>query len=51
MDINLVALLAISGIFGVWRLYDYRRSQFRQGLLRERVTWMLWLAATQTQTQ
>jgi hypothetical protein len=45
MDINIIGSLAICGIFGVWRLYDYRRQQAKKEMIRERVAWMLWLAS------
>jgi hypothetical protein len=51
MDINLFAVLSICGLFGVWRLYAHFRLRSKQEVLRERVTWMLWLAANQAQTQ
>lgn len=47
MDINLVAVLAICTIYGVWRLVEYRRARHRREAIRARVAWMLWLAANQ----
>jgi len=51
MDINLFAILAICGLFCVWRIHAYIRQRSKQELLRERVAWMLWLAADRVQMQ
>lgn len=51
MDINLFAILAICGLFCVWRIHAYVRQRTKQELLRERVAWMLWLAADRVQMQ
>ncbi|MBL8822254.1 MAG: hypothetical protein JNJ77_06660 [Planctomycetia bacterium] len=49
MDINLLGVLAICAIYGIWRVLDYRRQQLQQAAIRSRITWMLWLAANETQ--
>lgn len=51
MDINIFAILAICCLFGLWRLYDYHRQRCQKDVLRERVAWMLWLAADRVQTR
>ena len=48
MDINLFALLSICSLFGLWRIYDYHRRRSQDEVIRERVAWMLWLAADQS---
>jgi len=49
MDTNLFAILVICGIYGTWRLIEYRRNRNRKEMVRARVAWMLWLAANHVQ--
>jgi hypothetical protein len=42
-----VAALAVASIFYLWRAYQSTMYQ-RQRILRERVAYMLWMAAAET---
>jgi hypothetical protein len=42
-----VAAVAVSAIFCLWQAYQQRLLQQQQRALRERVAYMLWVAATQ----
>jgi uncharacterized membrane protein len=50
MDINLVSVLAICAIYGIYRLIEYRRLKNKEETVRARVAWMLWAAAQQVRT-
>jgi hypothetical protein len=49
MDTNLFAIVAICGIYGVWRVIEHRRQKLLLEAKRARVAWMLWMAAGQMQ--
>lgn len=49
MDTNLIAILAICAIYGLWRAIEFRRNRNRREAIRARVAWMLWLAANHVQ--
>ena len=47
MDPMTVNVLCVSGIYCIWRLYQAIQLQQKRALLRERVAYMLWMAAQQ----
>jgi hypothetical protein len=47
MDINILAVFAICGLYGVLRIHQFRMTRQKTDLLRARVAWMLWSAADQ----